>query len=219
MLITFCFFAIHFLFSDFGHLQGTQRFNLYFKQLHVSIKTRQFQEGLHQWNSVNWEGRGRKPELVRCSDVQRSQINSGDEHHKNVTQYVGWSQFRSSFECYMIQVWFIHDTFIMYFRYKLWQRNIFSFIFLDRSFDFRWILLMVSLSICYIYDTSLLHSWFLHDTFIRSLNENDSIVNEWTSNLFTLRIKQWVTFLMTFYVMFILRLWQVFSFLQFMGGQ
>ena len=110
----------------------------------------------------------------------------------------------------MIQAWFIHDTFIMHFRYKLWQRNIFSFIFLDRSFDFRWILLMVSLSICYIYDTSLLHSWFLHDTFIRSLNENDSIVNEWTSNLFTLRIKQWVTFLMTFYVMFILRLWQVF---------
>ena len=58
MLITFCFFTIHFLFSDFGHLQGTQRFNLYFKQLHLSIKTRQFQEGLHLWNSVNWEGRG-----------------------------------------------------------------------------------------------------------------------------------------------------------------
>ena len=70
--------------------------------------------------------------------------------------------------------WFIHDTFIMHFRYKLWQRNIFSFIFLDRSFDFQWILLMVPLSICYIYDTFLMHSWYIHDTSIQSLNENDS---------------------------------------------
>ena len=33
---------------------------------------------------------------------------------------------------------------------------------------------MVSLSICYIYDTFLMHSSYIHDRFIQSLNENDS---------------------------------------------
>ena len=33
---------------------------------------------------------------------------------------------------------------------------------------------MVSLSICYIYYTFLMHSWYIHATFIRRLNENDS---------------------------------------------
>ena len=93
------------------------------------------------------------------------------------------SRFRSSFECYMIKAWFIHDTF-MHVRYKLWQRNIFSFVFLDRSFDFQWILLMVSLPICYIYDTFLMHSWYIHDTFIWSLKEKDSIgYYNWPSQL------------------------------------
>ena len=30
-----------------------------------------------------------------------------------------------------VKEWFIHNAFIMHFRYKLWQRNIFSFIFLQ----------------------------------------------------------------------------------------
>ena len=58
-----------------------------------------------------------------------------------------------------IHSWYIRDTFMMRFRYKLWQCNIFSFIFQDRSIDFQWILLMVSLSIFYIHATFLMHSW------------------------------------------------------------
>ena len=61
-----------------------------------------------------------------------------------------------------IQAWFIHDTFMMHFRYKLWQSNIFSFIFLDRSFDFQWILLMDFLSICYISDAFMTHAWYIY---------------------------------------------------------
>ena len=79
--------------------------------------------------------------------------------------------------------WFIHDTFMMHFRYKLWQCHIFPFIFQDKYFDFQWILLMVSLSICFIYDTFLMHSWYIHDTFIRSLNEDDSATTVHQENL------------------------------------
>ena len=74
----------------------------------------------------------------------------------------------------MIHTWYIRDTFMMHFRYKLWQCNIFYVIFQDTSFDFQWILLMVSLVICYMYDAFMIHSWYIHDAFIRSLNENDS---------------------------------------------
>ena len=63
----------------------------------------------------------------------------------------------------MIQAWFIHGTFMIHPWYILDSR---SFIFQDRYFDFQWILLMVSLSISYIYDTFLMYSWYTHDTYM-----------------------------------------------------
>ena len=57
-----------------------------------------------------------------------------------------------------MQAWFIHDTFMMHFRDKLWQCIIFSFIFQNRSFDFQWILLTIKAGQMYL-TSRLYNSW------------------------------------------------------------
>ena len=68
---------------------------------------------------------------------------------------------------------------MMHFRYKLWQWNIFYFIFQDRSFDFQWIiiahgLLFNMLHLWYIYNALMRHTWYIHDAFIPRLKKNSS---------------------------------------------
>ena len=51
-------------------------------------------------------------------------------------------------ELFLFKRQILQDTFMMHFRYKLWQWNIFFFIFQDSSFHFHLMLLMVPLSTC-----------------------------------------------------------------------
>ena len=85
-----------------------------------------------------------------------------------------WSRFHSSVECHVTQAWLIdgrlRNTFIMYFRYKLWQCN--TCVYIQRQVF--WLSINIShglsfnmLHLSYISCAFMIHTWYIHYKFER----------------------------------------------------